>query len=236
MLAVEGAVDAFFWPLHLQIVPNWTAALRQRVASGIPASDLATETVAVCRWWDERLTHASSHLLLDELSSLFGKPVDALAGSTPPGSTASLEAIDAYLQANVTGIQREGEWEGGALDERFIPLYLSLIVLICNSPFDSRVDRLALGQPDHTPSFDGPELWLKRRALRGCVQRDGVAFLSRNAEVLRLEDLADLLIADVLEVDEVVVLRALLSNEKWFETGLVKESVEQFLQRKTKGQ
>ncbi|MFV7511506.1 hypothetical protein ACNPM2_03825 [Stenotrophomonas geniculata] len=233
MLAVEDPVDPFFWPLHFQVAPNWLTALRQHFTGNSHALDLATEVVAMCRWWDDRLTNISS-LSLNELSSLLGKPIDALAASTPPGLTVALNAIDAYLQANVTGVERDSEWEGGALDEGFIHLYLSLIVLICNLPHDSRIDRLALAQPDHTPAFDGPDLWLKRRALRGCVQRDGAAFLSRNAEALRLEDLADLLISSVLQMDDLLVVRALLDNKEWFETGLAKSTVEQYFA--TKGQ
>src|SRR3546814_20506626 len=74
---------------------------------------------------------------------------------------------------------------------------------------------LATTSPGRPPGFDGHDLWLQRRALRFCVARHGVSFITTHLSELRVEAIISLILSDLFPDGDLQKIEESLKNHTY---------------------
>ena len=125
--------------------------------------------------------------------------------------------LDGYLEKAIKG--RNSLAGDCSIDDThlfysvFPAVYFSLMFLSKYQPDAPIIEKIALGGLRNTPGFNGNELWLQRRAVLHCVERDGVQFILEHYDELRFEVICIVLLKGTLSRSELERLRDfVLSN------------------------
>jgi hypothetical protein len=219
--------DSFSFLILLQEAHDW----RKMYQAWGAYSDVRVEVIALCRQWSERLAPdvprsssandapISFKDLPGWLSTLSYRPEWqwVLHINEPLPEQVSIDAamaeLDAYIDeclrppdAGVTG------WNFYTLTVRFLGVSVAFDVLARDAPNDARITLLATTSPERAPSFEGYDLWLQRRALRFCVTRHGVSFLTTHLNELRVETIYSVIMSDLLSFDDLQKIKISIKN------------------------
>ena len=213
-------------PIHLQEACDWRGELR---SWGLDEHS-AGAFVALCRIWSERvagivrrpLNEVLAPSALEALKSWMGtleyppewQWVLTVDGCPPPELPVGLARTN--LCSYIDGwLQRENPdlgWDYETLYERFLSVSVALDILVTDAPGDELLQVLATRAPRLAPSFNGLDLWLRRRALHACLANFGVRFIEEHWEQLTVAAILSIVMGGVLNNCELTALHAALQD------------------------
>lgn len=217
------AIDPFILQSFAQDAPNWRA-----LASSWPTGtngDLAL--LAFCRSWEDALFGKSGLLSLDVLGSTLGTKLSESLLRSIPGPewgwameprfelppalplSSALVMLETYSRCWLAGGRGE-QWSNKNFLAWFPWLFLALTIVAEANVEAQVMQKIALTDPARTPAFDGLDLWLQRRAACACVRQQGIAFVEKYFENLRLEALTSALVTETIHSTDLATLRNLL--------------------------
>lgn len=232
--ASEGH-EPFLYPIYLQESADWRKELGSWECGDHPRGSL----IALCRHWSERIAGDVPAPLSDVLAT------DALVdlqrwlatvdyppewqwaicdqGLLPNPLPIELARanLDLYINAWTESSCSDAlAWNHETLYECFLGVSIAFDVVMRTAADEVRLKLLATLSPNLTPSFDGLDLWLQRRALHACVARSGVRFIKEHFNELRLEAILSVVWRDLLTGDALMDLHAWLKGRSRCSTNL----------------
>jgi hypothetical protein len=128
------------------------------------------------------------------------------------------ERLIAYHRSDLEGTTEDATEDAMDCENTaFFPLvFFSLCVLLKDRPYSEIIERIAVDSPRHVPCFVSNTLWLQRKAFLACVQQEGVRFILRHYDTIRLELVDYVLLKQALCHDDLALLNAhVLAHPHW---------------------
>lgn len=99
----------------------------------------------------------------------------------------------------------------GKFNALFPKIFFALSMLAKHQPTSKALIRIALKNPE-TPSFDGYDLWLQRKAFTACLKEYGFEFIAYHFKNIRYELMAYALLKGGIKVGNLGKLTRLINT------------------------
>jgi len=210
--------------VHLQESPDWFEYYSSRENDLGKVGDM----IALCRAWDDRFFRPERNRIFDLQKKMGWNQWDALVqwlrpyAPSPqwewlipneawicyqPDIKSARRVLADYCDSHLgwNGIKkprrRKSQKHEEMIPERIFWVHAALILV---DRFDTLLGGsidIPLNLPKRTPSFDGLDLWLQRRAVRSVVRSNGSGFISTYREEMREEILSSVIAAARADAD-----------------------------------